>query len=36
MNVDGLKNERTASNFGQAGFGILANTKPYLEKVVRV
>ena len=32
MNVDGLKNERTASNFGQAGFDILANTKPYLEK----
>ena len=32
MNVEGLKNERTASNFGQAGFDILANTKPYLEK----
>ena len=32
MNVDGLKNERTASNFGQAGFDILVNTKPYLEK----
>ena len=32
MNVDGLKNERTVSNFGQAGFDILANTKPYLEK----
>ena len=32
MNVDGLKNERTTSNFGQVGFDILANTKPYLEK----
>ena len=32
MNVDGLKNERTQANFGQAGFDILANTKPYLEK----
>lgn len=32
MNRDGLKNERTQANFGQAGFDILANTKPYLEK----
>ena len=32
MDLNCLKNERTASNFGQAGFGILANTKPYLEK----
>lgn len=27
-----LKNERTKSNFGQNGFEILNNTKPYLEK----
>lgn len=32
MNIDGLKNERTKSNFGQNGFEILNNTKPYLEK----
>ena len=32
MNIDGLKNERTRSNFGQNGFEILNNTKPYLEK----
>lgn len=32
MNIDGLKNERTKSNFGQIGFEILNNTKPYLEK----
>ncbi len=32
MNLDGLKNERTKANFGQIGFEILNNTKPYLEK----
>lgn len=32
MNINGLKNERTRSNFGQIGFEILNNTKPYLEK----
>lgn len=32
MNINGLKNERTKSNFGQNGFEILNNTKPYLEK----
>ena len=32
MNIDGLKNERTKSNFGQNGFEILNNTKLYLEK----
>ncbi|WP_288536024.1 GDSL-type esterase/lipase family protein [uncultured Holdemanella sp.] len=32
MNVDGLNNERTQTNFGQIGFEILNNSKPYLEK----
>lgn len=32
MNRDGLKNERTQANFGQIGFEILNNSKPYLEK----
>ena len=32
MNVDGLNNERTQANFGQIGFEILNNSKPYLEK----
>ena len=32
MNVDGLNNERTQVNFGQIGFEILNNSKPYLEK----
>lgn len=32
MNAEGLKNERTMSNFGQIGFEILNNTKPFLEK----
>lgn len=32
MNRDGLKNERTQTNFGQIGFEILNNSKPYLEK----
>ncbi len=32
MNINGLKNERTRSNFGQNGFEILNNTKLYLEK----
>lgn len=35
MNRDGLNNERTKENFGDAGFEILNNTKPYLEKGCR-
>ena len=35
MNRDGLNNERTKENFGNAGFEILNNTKPYLEKGCR-
>lgn len=32
MNKEGLKNSRTLSNFGNEGYSILNNTKPYLEK----
>lgn len=32
MNIEGLKNIRTLSNFGKEGYTILNDTKPYLEK----